>query len=111
MKRVSILILLAVAFALSPAVDAANDTPQWEELPVRQTVERELPAQQDAVEVVVRDGAVYITALQPVKVEVFSILGQLITTRRIGEGTVRLTLRQRGVYILKAGSVTKRINL
>lgn len=111
MKRVSILILLSVAFALSPTVNAANDTPQWEELSVRQTVECELPAQQDAVEVVVRDGAVYITASQPVKVEVFSILGQLITTRRIGEGTVRLTLRQRGVYILKAGSVTKRINL
>lgn len=111
MKRVSILILLAAAFVLPPAVIAANDTPQWEELPGRQPVERELPAQQEAVEVAVRDGAVYITASQPVKVEVFSILGQLITTRRITEGTVRLTLRQRGVYILKAGSVTKRINL
>lgn len=111
MKRVSTLILLVAAFMMPLILNAATDTPQWEELPARQPVERELPAQQEAVEVTVRDGAVYITASQPVKVEVFSILGQLITTRRISEGTVRLTLRQRGVYILKAGSVTKRINL
>ena len=109
MKRKTAYLLTALLMLMAPATHAA-DGPEWVVVE-RGGSERELPAQQDAVEVVVKDGAVYITSATAVKVEVFTILGQLITTRRIPEGTVRLTLNQRGVYILKAGAITKRINL
>lgn len=111
MKRLFFVIALLVVSLWSMVLAAANPAPQWEELGTKPELERELPAQQEAIEVVVYQGAVYITTNQPLKVEVFSILGQLVTSRQVPEGTVKLNLRQRGVYILKAGSFTKRINL
>lgn len=112
MKKILAVILIALGlFAATPAY-AAADSPQWEQVAQRPGgQEQSLPTEQEGLEVVVRDGAVYITVSQPVRVEVFSILGQLITHKKIEEGTVRLTLRHKGIYILKAGSLTKRINL
>ena len=111
MRLKAAILSIAVGLCVSFTAHAATDTPVWEELTRKSSQEHELPTQQDVVEVIVKDGAVYITSAAPVKAEVFSILGQLITSKRIGEGTVRLNLKQRGVYILKAGQITKRINL
>jgi len=112
MIRIVAVILLSFGlFAATPAF-AAGDSPQWELVLQRPgSDDQSLPTEQEGLEVVVRDGAVYITVTKPVRVEVFSILGQLITHKKIEEGTVRLTLRHKGIYILKAGSMTKRINL
>lgn len=65
----------------------------------------------ETTDIEIRDGAVYITVQRPVKVEVVSILGQLIASRTIPAGTTRLTLRHRGVYILKTGSQARRITI
>lgn len=112
MRRKAAYLLTALMMLAAPAAYTAEG-PEWVVVERSGGNDRELPAQQDAVEVEVKvkDGAVYITSATTVKVEVFTILGQLITTRRVPEGTVRLTLNQRGVYILKAGAITKRINL
>jgi len=112
MIRFVAIILFAIGLFATTPVYAAGDSPEWEVVSQRpRGQEQALPTGQEGLEVVVRDGAVYITVTQPVRVEVFSILGQLITHKKIEEGTVRLTLRHKGIYILKAGSVTKRINL
>lgn len=112
MIRLVAVILLALGLIATTPVYAAGDSPVWEVVSHRPGArEQSLPTDQERLEVVVRDGAVYITVTQPVRIEVFSILGQLITHKKVEEGTVRLTLRHKGIYILKAGSVTKRINL
>ena len=111
MKNTAAAIILALALSM-PTAARAGDGPEWQVVADHsRNTDRELPEQQEAVEVTVKDGAVYIAATGDVKVEVFTILGQLITTRKVTEGVVRLTLNQRGVYILKAGPITKRINL
>ncbi len=111
MKYIIASLLVAISLSIPVAVYGGGDVPVWEEVSRRPASEKELAQQQDAVEVVVHDGAVYITTSHPVKIEVFSILGQLIASKRVPEGTVRLNLKQKGVYILKAGTITKRINL
>ena len=52
-----------------------------------------------------------ITVDRPTTVKVFSILGQLITQKQIAAGKVRLHMDTRGIFILKAGGATRRINL
>lgn len=112
MKRILAVILSVLGLLVTIPAYAASDSPLWEPVAQRPVGrEQSLPTEQEGLEVVVRDGSVYITVSHPVTIEVFSILGQLITHKKIDEGTVRLTLRHKGIYILKAGSLTKRINL
>lgn len=56
-------------------------------------------------------GQVYITVDRKCKVQVYTILGQLVTEKTVDSGTVRLSLGNRGIYILKTGTTTRRINL
>ena len=88
---------------------AASNAPVWEVLATGQV--DDVPAASEQVEVEVKDGKVYISLNKPAKVEVFTILGQLITQKKLEAGVSRLTLHQRGVYILKTGSFTRRINI
>ena len=123
MKRpfsyIRILVLAAVmavsAFVASPALYAAGKAPVWETVRV---YERggDMPVESDdgtraAFEVEVRDGMVYVSTDVPVKVEVFTILGQLVTSHTVSPGTVRLRMGNRGIYILKGAGTTRRVNL
>lgn len=56
-------------------------------------------------------GTVLISVDQATTIKVYSILGQLITQKQVNAGTVRLRIAARGIYILKAGSATRRISL
>lgn len=105
-------LLLAVCLAAPAKAVGGTPGPVWETVATTDTANnRDEIEQRDNIDIVNRDGIIYITVEQPVKVEIYSILGQLITSRTLKPGTVRLTIRQRGVYILKAGSITRRINL
>ena len=65
----------------------------------------------DRIETVVRDGYIYITTSRPVNVKIFSILGQLISSTRVAAGSSRLKVPARGIYILKAGTYTRRLTV
>ncbi|MCH5222213.1 MAG: T9SS type A sorting domain-containing protein [Muribaculaceae bacterium] len=105
-------VVLIAAVAHSPALSASAKAPVWEIVTTTDSVAEALSQDmtQNRLEIVVRDGFVYITVDAPVKVEVFTILGQLVTSKTLQPGTVRLTLSQRGIYILKGAGATKRIN-
>ena len=97
--------------AVSPALHAAGAAPVWEVLRINgdetDTAGEEMPP----FEIEVRDGYVYVMANRQMKVEVFTILGQLVTSRKVQPGIVRLKLDNRGIYIIKGAGNTRRINL
>lgn len=62
-------------------------------------------------EVVVKSGYVYITTSKPVTIQLYSILGQLVAQQAIPAGTTRIKAPGRGVFILKAGAVTRRVTV
>ena len=105
MSRLLFAIILALVAATAPVAVAA---PRWE---VVETGSAPDDDRTEAFDVAVRDGMVYIRVNEEIKVEIFSILGQLVTSRRLQPGLVRLTLPQKGVYILRAGGSTRRINV
>lgn len=111
LKAVAVALFVAVAAAVwaqAPA-PAAPRPPVWE---VVSSTDAAAPAASGEVEVVVREGGiVLIKSDHEVKVQVFSILGQLITEKQIQPGIVRLRMNTRGIYILKADNSTRRISL
>lgn len=104
------LMTLAIAAAMMLPATAAT-VPMWEEVTapvpaVAQTLDREAET-----EVIVRDGYIYLWSENPVTVKIFSILGQLITQENVKPGLHRIHLASRGIYILRAGTTTRRITL
>ncbi|MDE6098368.1 MAG: hypothetical protein K2G24_05720 [Muribaculaceae bacterium] len=69
------------------------------------------PSDDERIDVEVRDSFIYITTNKPLTVKVCTILGQLVSQEKIPAGVSRIRLAQRGVYILKAGTVTRRVNI
>lgn len=104
-KRLSIVLMFSMFLAL--VLPAA--TPQWEEFPRNAEVEN--VEQQEGLEIKTHDGYVYITTPRPVTVKIFTILGQLVSSEDIPEGTYRKKINSRGIYILKVGSMTRRISI
>ena len=105
-KRV--IVSLLIAFAVTTTVIANNRS--WQETkPTEPTAIERTDSEQ--IEVYTRDGYIYITTTRPVTVKIFSILGQLISSEKIAAGTHRCRIDSRGIYILKAGPITRRITI
>ena len=99
---------LVVASLMMPATtDARCPAPsaKWEQV---EAVEATLD---DDIHVAVRDGYVYVSLSRPMQVKLFTILGQPISQTSLPAGTSRLRVAKRGIYILKAGTATRRITI
>lgn len=114
---ISGLLLLAATIGFGgAAAQTAGVTPTrkptWEILMVNDATAASVEQPTPQIGVTVRDGGVVLISSDcAVCVQVYSILGQLITQKQMQAGTVRLTLDARGIFILKADNVTRRISL
>ena len=100
-----LILILLVGCGICFGADAAS---AWERTGGKVSLER---VDGEAPEVRVSEGYVYVTTTRPVTVNVFSILGQLISQETIQPGISRFRLPSRGIYILKVGTMTKRITI
>lgn len=84
----------------------------WEEMERMpgDTTEQRLEAPGD-VAVTVSDGYVYVAVNERTTVKMFTILGQLIVQETLSPGIYRYKLTTRGIYLLKIGSITRRVTL
>lgn len=101
-------LLTALAVGTASMVAAP---PAWEEVSSPQPSVVQSFEMEGQTEVVVRDGYIYIWSQRPVTVKLFSILGQQIHQDTVAEGIHRLKLNSKGIFILRAGSLTKRVTL
>lgn len=69
------------------------------------------PDDADRIEVTTKDGYIYVTTSRNVTVSLYTILGQLVVRQSIQSGTTRIKAPARGVYILQAGAVTRRVTV
>lgn len=109
MKRFLRHIAIAAVF-LALAIPATAHAPaapaRWETV---ETVVAELS--DECFDVAVRDNYIYVYAPRPVNIKLFTILGQLVSQGSLPAGTSRLRVANRGIYILKAGTLTRRITI
>ena len=103
--------LIAVLLLAVSAVAAPAGPPAWEHVanPPREVVQMVTP--ESSTEIVVADGYIFVYVARPTVVKLFSILGQPIATETLPAGVHRLRLASRGIYILRAGSITRRVTL
>lgn len=102
--------LLTLFIVALTAIVALGAPPRWENVDVPpRTVEQRVET--DTPEIAVVDGYIYVTSSRPVAVKVFTILGQLVSQESIPAGVNRLRLNAKGIYILKIGSLTRRVTI
>lgn len=105
MTRLLRILLLTLLLTAAPAATAASGV--WEHIEQL----RSDPSDDEYVDVEVRDSYIYVFTNKPVTVKICTILGQVVSQEKIPAGVSRIRLAQRGVYILKAGSITRRVNI
>lgn len=108
LRKISISFLLATALAIEASAASAV---VWEEITspipaVAQTIDLD-----GDTDIAVHDNYIYIRADKTVTVKLFSILGQLISQETIKPGIYRIHIQSRGIYILRAGTLTRRITI
>lgn len=105
-------LILSIAAVAALTVSAAASKPsRWEQVT---TVVENVDLRQEgneAVSVITNEGYVYLTVRQPLTVKIFTVLGQMITQETLQPGTYRFRLSSRGIYLLKAGNLTRRITV
>lgn len=101
-----------LAATLLAAVPAAGAAPAglWEEID-RERTENVTLTDDSPLELTVREGVVHLHLGRPMTVEVFTILGQPVGRQHLRPGVYRLRLASRGIYILRAGGITRRITV
>lgn len=98
------MLLVLTAAATSRGWESVNNMPGL-------TQEQRVDLDQDAVYTTVRDGYVYVMLRQRINVKIFTILGQPVVQETLDPGVYRFRLTSRGIFILKAGSTTRRITI
>lgn len=110
-RLLTLLFLSLMLISRGPAAMAAPAVPvaEWEHVDTPTSVSENSEAEH--LEVTVHDGYIYVTTPRSVTVKVFTILGQLVSQAKLAAGSSRLKLTTRGIYILKAGSQTRRVTI
>ena len=110
MKRTALIFVTALLAAASVSDTVAGPVrpPVWEQV---QTSVQAPADDSDRVDVAAKDGYIFITVTRPVTVRIYSILGQLVAQQNVQPGVTRVRIGTRGVFILKAGQVTRRVTV
>lgn len=110
MRKILFILLLALA---TPLLNAK--TTRWEQvadtLVNLTTPGADADAQEQEPVIIVRDQYVYISLPQTSQVSVINILGHPIEDTMLDEGTYRLRLPSRGIYIVKSQGKIARITI
>ena len=113
LRHLAAILLVVVTALTATGLPAAPQV--WEEVnaevAVRSGLAQGAAEGGDGVELVSRDGALFLVLQRPMTVEVFTILGQPVSRATLKAGVHRLRLTSRGIYILRAGSVTRRVTI
>lgn len=104
------LIILAL-MCLTGNAARASETRTWEAVERLPGQAMEQMSQQEDVSVAVVDGYVYVTLRQRTNLGLFTILGQPLARGEYQPGSYRFRIARRGIYLLKAGPVIRRLIL
>ncbi len=115
LRTAAIAVIAGCALLAPLPASAAAKAPVWEVVEAADTDGAQVPMTDDSaqtrLDVAVHNSYIYITVDRPMKIEVFTILGQLVTSKSVVPGTVRLSMGTRGIYIIKGAGSTRRVNL
>ena len=104
--------LTVIALLCAASAAFTSSAYGWEETPRRNIPQTEVQTiESEQIDIAVKDGWIYITTQKPIQIKIFNILGQIISSDTIQPGTHRIHMSSRGIYILRAGNVTRRVTI
>lgn len=99
------------ACLLLTAVSAmAEAAPSWEKI-ASSSSEIIENVNSERIDVRVADRNIILSISSAAQVKVFTILGQLVAQQTLEPGVWKMSIPARGIYILKVGSVTRRVTI
>ena len=105
-----ILALLLLVGGGETLVHAA--APTWEHVSAQGTDSSDIDnVSTGRIDICARGGFIYVTVSQKTAVKVFTILGQTVAQQTLQPGTSRLKVPARGIYIVRADNITRRITV
>ena len=110
MKRnliISCLIAATLAVSTAGAYAASKG---WEPVKTEHHDARSV-AKEAEIEIKAAPSVIIVTATQPVRIEIFTILGRLVSAETLQPGSSQFTVGAHGVYIVKAGELTCKVAL
>lgn len=105
-RLLCLLTAICMAVGGSAAVWEAAEVPEAGIESIEARIQDDVPIVLQAV-----GSKVYAVVTKTVTVKMFTILGQQVSQETLKPGSYRLNLPARGIYILRAGSITRRITL
>ena len=90
--------------AALPAMSAQRWLPVQNEATVAKTIVKD-----NDIEILTTSSHIIIHVSQPSKIEVFTILGRLISSESVSAGSYEMPVESHGVYIIKIGDMTCKV--
>lgn len=80
----------------------------WEPVRVERS-DTKVVVHDEEVEIKTAPGLIQITANHPVQIKIFTILGRLVSSETIPQGSMQFLVPAHGVYIVKVGEITCKV--
>lgn len=106
----TVTLLLSFALAVGGVAEAWGAKSSWESLK-SEPANLKTIIQETEIELKTSSSNLVIKTDKPVQVQVFTILGQLVSSETVGPGIVRLHVSAHGVYIVKIADRTCKVAL
>lgn len=107
MKRSFLIGLLCIIASLTGAT-AASASKGWEQIKSEYSELKSI-VKEPEIEILTGPSLVVVTSSKQVKIQIFTILGRLVSSETLPPGTSQLSLPAHGVYIVKVGELTCKI--
>lgn len=98
-------VFLCAAAAFFPALTVARS---WETVK-SERVDAKSIVKESEIEIKAAPGLIIINSDHQVKVQVFTILGRLVSSETVAPGSFQLAMPAHGVYIVKVGEMTCKV--
>lgn len=110
LKRLILSLSMALALGIIfPGVGVAAEK-KWE--PLKVSIEDAKSIAKEAhLEILSMPSRIILNADQPVKIEIFTILGRLVSSESLPPGSYEFSVEVHGIYIIKVGDITCKIAL
>lgn len=106
-KRILIISILA-AFVFTLQTNGASMPKGWEPVKSEYTDAKSV-VKEPEIEILTAQSTVIVNTSRPVKIQIFTILGRLVSSETLPSGVSQLTINAHGVYIVKVGELTCKI--
>ncbi|MBD5358276.1 MAG: T9SS type A sorting domain-containing protein [Bacteroides sp.] len=107
MKK-TILISAVCLLASLVGASAMPTTKGWEQVKSEYSELKSI-VKDTEIEILTAPSLVVVSSSKPVKIQIFTILGRLVSSETLPAGTSQLSIQAHGVYIVKVGELTCKI--